>query len=160
MRCATHPDVETSLSCGKCGRPICPKCLVQTPVGARCKECASLKRLPTYDVSTSHYMRAAGAGVGIALVCGFGWWALNLVLPFFLLRLVVAAGVGYAIGEVISLSVNRKRGIGLAIVSGLSATLSFAVGNVFFARVAGLPYILLSLLILAVVVVMAVNRFR
>ena len=37
--CANHPDVETSLRCNKCGKPICAKCAVRTPTGYRCKEC-------------------------------------------------------------------------------------------------------------------------
>ena len=37
--CANHPNVETSLRCNKCGKPICAKCAVRTPTGYRCKEC-------------------------------------------------------------------------------------------------------------------------
>ncbi len=37
--CANHPNVETSLRCNHCGKPICPKCAVRTPIGYRCKEC-------------------------------------------------------------------------------------------------------------------------
>jgi hypothetical protein len=37
--CANHPDVETSLRCNKCGKPICAKCAIRTPTGYRCKEC-------------------------------------------------------------------------------------------------------------------------
>jgi hypothetical protein len=101
-----------------------------------------------------------GAGIGIAIVCGFAWWAINLILPFFFLRLLVAAGAGYAIGEVISLSVNRKRGTGLAIVSGASAALCFAIANVLFISWGGLTSILFGLLILAVTIFMAVIRIR
>ena len=36
-RCAEHPDVETGLRCGRCETPICPKCMIMTPVGARCE---------------------------------------------------------------------------------------------------------------------------
>jgi len=152
--------VETSLTCVKCGKPICPKCLVQTYVGIRCAECADLKSLPTYQVSSVYYLRAIGVGFGIALVCGFAWWVINLILPFFFLRLLIAAGVGYAIGEVISRSVNRKRGTGLAIVGGISAALSFAVANVFTTSWAGLMSIILGLLALAVTIFMAVNRLH
>ncbi len=42
--CARHPSVETGLKCASCGTPICPSCLVQTPVGMKCKSCASHKR--------------------------------------------------------------------------------------------------------------------
>jgi len=37
--CANHPDVETTLRCNKCGKPICAKCAIRTPTGYRCKEC-------------------------------------------------------------------------------------------------------------------------
>jgi hypothetical protein len=37
--CANHPDVETSLRCNKCGKPICARCAVRTPTGYRCQEC-------------------------------------------------------------------------------------------------------------------------
>lgn len=160
MQCAKHPKVETNLSCGKCGKPICPKCMIQTPVGIRCAECAKLKSLPTYQISSGYYLRAIGVGIGIAIGCGVAWWALNLILPFFFLRLFIAAGAGYAIGEVIGLSVNRKRGTGLAIVSGFCAALCFAIANVFFISWGGLTSILFSLLILAITIFMAVIRIR
>ena len=163
MQCATHPKVETNLACGKCGKPICPKCLVQTPVGMRCQECARLRSLPTYQVSASYYLRALGVGIGIAAACGVVWWAIYLILPFFFFfRFFIAAGAGYAIGEVISRSVNRKRGTGLAIIGGISAALSFAIANVVL-----IPFhwdvlssILFGLLVLAVTIFMAVIRLR
>jgi hypothetical protein len=39
LYCANHPDVETSLRCNKCEKPICAKCAVLTPTGYRCEEC-------------------------------------------------------------------------------------------------------------------------
>jgi hypothetical protein len=39
MYCANHPNVETELSCGRCGKPICTRCLVHMEVGIRCREC-------------------------------------------------------------------------------------------------------------------------
>ena len=39
LYCANHPNVETSLRCNNCEKPICPKCAVLTPTGYRCKEC-------------------------------------------------------------------------------------------------------------------------
>lgn len=38
--CTTHKNVETLRICGRCERPFCPDCLVVTPVGGRCRECA------------------------------------------------------------------------------------------------------------------------
>lgn len=160
MQCAKHPNVETNVTCGKCGKPICPKCMVQTPVGMRCKDCAGLKKLPTYQISTQYILRAIGAGLGIGIACGFAWWAIDLVLPFFLLRILIAAAAGYAIGEVISRAVNRKRGTVLAIIGGISATISFAI-----ATGLSIPYlspvnIIFCILMLAAAVYLAVSRLR
>ena len=160
MRCAYHPNVETGLRCSKCGKPICPKCLVQTPVGARCPDCARLHRLPTYRVSTGYYLRAVGAGLGIAIVCGIVWGVVGRFLAHsfhFSFNLLLAPGVGYAIGEVVSLSVNRKRGTGLAIVGGIALVVSYLVG-VFSPW--GLSFRFLDLLALALGIFVVVTRLR
>jgi len=127
MRCATHPDVETNLRCGKCGKPICPKCLVQTPVGARCQECAQLQKLPTFQVTTGYYLRAIGAAVGMAFACGAAWWAINTLRLPIGLDFLLAAGFGYAIGEVVGRSVNRKRSRWLAFVAGAGVVVSYVI---------------------------------
>lgn len=161
MRCATHHDVETNLRCGKCAKPICPKCLVETPVGARCWDCARLYKLPTYRVSPRHYLRAIGTTLGMAVVCGIIWVAISSFAPFYISPLVGAV-IGYATGEVVSRSVNRKRGWGLAIVASLGVLASYAVtvlvsgGRLPF----GLSHILLELLAVALGIYFAVNRLR
>jgi membrane associated rhomboid family serine protease len=38
--CYRHPGRETNVACSMCGRPICPDCMISTPVGMRCPECA------------------------------------------------------------------------------------------------------------------------
>ena len=161
MRCATHPDVETNLRCGKCGKLICPKCLVQTPVGARCLDCARLHKLPTYHVSIQYYLRAIGSGLGVGIVCGFVWGALDEVVPLFSFNLLLAPAVGYAVGEVVSLSVNRKRGTGLAIVAGVAVAVSYLITFLFPGGLpAGLFNILYHLLALALGIFVAVSRLR
>jgi len=134
MKCARHPDIETNLRCGKCGQPICPKCVVQTPVGARCPDCAAMKRLPVYRVPTSYYARAVGAGFATGAALGAVW-------PFIplggFLLLIIGAGIGYAIGEVISLAVNRKRGPWLQVIATLSMVMSYLVRTAIDAPSAG-----------------------
>ncbi|MFC2002233.1 hypothetical protein ACFLUZ_07045 [Chloroflexota bacterium] len=161
MRCATHPEIETSLKCGKCGKPICPKCLVQTPVGARCKDCAGLYKLPTYRVSANYYLRAAGTALGMAIVCGIAWGLIAIFIHFLFFNLLLGAGAGYAIGEMVSLATNRKRGRGLAAIAGTAVTISYLVNILFLG---GLPFglfnILLDLLAVALGIYVAVNRLR
>ncbi len=156
MRCATHPKIETSLRCGKCEKPICPKCLLQTPVGARCPDCAKLHRLPTYRVSINYYLRAAGTGLGMAIVCGIIWGLVIGFLPLYL-NLLLAPAAGYAIGEVVSLSVNRKRGTGLAVVGGIAVVISYLV-NILVPW--GPSFVFLDLLALALGIFVAVIRLR
>ena len=161
MKCATHPEVETNLRCGKCGKPICPKCMVQTPVGARCPDCARLYKLPTYSVSTQYYLRAVGTGLGMAIVCGLVWTVVEGLVPFIylnlLLNLLLAAGAGYVIGEVVSLSVNRKRGKGLATIVGVAVVTSYLVSILL---PWGFGFQLFDLLALALGIYVAVTRLR
>ena len=163
MRCAAHPEVETGLGCSKCGKPVCPRCMVHTPVGARCPECARLDKVPTYRVSGSHYLRAIGTGVGIAIACGIVWGLVMGFVSFFFLNLLLAAGVGYAIGEVIGLAVNRKRGKGLAAIAGVAVAIAYGVSILF---PWGRPFYLfgmtlvVDLLALALGIFVAVTRLR
>jgi hypothetical protein len=171
MRCATHPEIETNLRCAKCGKPICPKCLVETPVGAKCRDCAGLSKLPTYHVSTTYYLRAVGTGLGMAITCGIVWSLVMGLMPFFYLNLylnlLLAPAAGYAIGELVSLSVNRKRGTGLAIVAGITVVISYLISNIRFSQGMILfsfslsPFhLLLDLLALALGIFIAVSRLR
>lgn len=108
VRCAAHPNVETALRCGRCDTPICPRCLVMTPVGARCRTCAQVRKSPIYDVGPMYYLRATAAGLAVAAVGSF----VVLFIPFFGLMLL-----GLAVGEAVTRAANRKRGTGLAVVA-------------------------------------------
>ena len=161
MKCATHPEIETNLKCGKCGKPICPKCMVQTPVGARCPDCAKLYKLPTYRVPTVFYIRATGTALGMAIVSGIVWGVIDNLVPFFYLNLILAGGVGYAIGEVVSLSVNRKRSRGLATMAGIAVVVSYLVNIFSFGAISFHPFrIIIDLVALGLGIYIAVNRLR
>lgn len=157
MKCKRHPDIETSLTCGKCGDPICPRCMVYTPVGARCPKCAKLSRVPTYQLSGIFFLRAIGAGLGAAVVAGFIWGFVRVLIPFFYLDWLIAGAVGYAIGEAISLSVNRKAGISLAVIGGLAVVLSYIISHFIFG---GGFFQLFDIITIIIGIVTAVARLR
>jgi len=128
LRCATHPQVETYLRCGRCGKPICPRCLIQTPVGARCRECANVSRLPTFNVTPVFFARAMTAalvaGIGIGLI-----WAFVLADLRFGFFFMIFAGIilGTVMAEAVSAATNRKRGLGLQICAALGVILTYLV---------------------------------
>jgi hypothetical protein len=116
--CTAHPKVETGLRCSRCDTPICPRCLVMTPVGARCKACARLSRLPMFVAGPRHVLLAVAAGLGSALL---GAVALLFIPSFGFLTLLLYAGFGYGVGEAVSLATNRKRATALAWIAAACA---------------------------------------
>ena len=159
LYCARHPKNETSIRCGRCEDAICPDCLVHSPVGMRCPDCARVNVVPTYDVSMPYMLRGIGAGVGAALALGVVFYfiapvifrlvflditILNTILPFF--YVAVMAGIGFVIGEVVSLSTNRKRGLKLKLISAASVFVaSFAITMGFPSAAYGLTYLFIGL---------------
>ena len=121
VHCARHPNVETVLRCGRCNTPICPRCLVATPVGARCPECARVKRF-TFLVKPHEFARAAGMGLAVAAV---GSLILQFV-PF--VGLLGLAFIGFAVGEAVSVGANRKRARELGPLAVACFLLGFALG--------------------------------
>lgn len=142
MRCANHPDAETHLRCSRCGKPICPRCVIQTPVGGRCRECANVRKAPIFQVGPTLYARAALYGLGVAAVGGLllaqsgrflGGIGGLLGLSTLLLLLL-----GYAIGEAVSRGANGRISTWLSVLAG-SLTVVAVVGGRGVALVARLP---------------------
>jgi hypothetical protein len=155
--CHWHPGVETRLSCSRCEKHMCTQCLVQAPVGIRCRECGQAVRMPTFDVQPTYYARAIGVGVAGAVGGGLLWALATFILgaiPFF--PSLVAVGVGYGVGELISRSVNRKRGTGLAWIAGFAVLAAFIISWL----VNPFGFGLFSLLFLGIGVYTAVQRVR
>ncbi len=152
--CHWHPGVETRLYCSQCGKHICTHCMVQAPVGIRCRECGRALRTPTYDVQPSYYARAIGVGVAAAIGGGLLWSLVIAVIPF--VSSMGAIAVGYGAGELISWAVNRKRGTGLAWVAGGSVVGAFLLAWI----IMGQFFSWFGLLFLFLGVFSAVQRVR
>ena len=106
----------------------------------------------------------------MAIVCGTVWGAIEWAIPFFSLNLLLAPGAGFAIGEVVSLSVNRKRGTGLAVVGGFALAVSYVLSLWFASLLIGISFYqalplapfssIYHLIALAFGVFIAVSRLR
>ena len=152
--CHWHPGVETRLYCRDCAKPVCTLCMVQAPVGIKCRECGQAVRMPTFDVQPSYYARAVGVAVAIAIGGGLLWSLFIAIFP--VMPSIGAMAVGYAAGELISRSVNRKRGVGLAWITGGSVVGAFLIALIIMGPFFGL----IGLLILGFSVYTAVQRVR
>ena len=126
MQCATHPNIETELACSRCGKAICPRCMVQTPVGARCRECAQVRRIPTYNISAGIFARAIGGALVGGVVVGFAWWFFY-VANFGFFAILFGLAAGYAIGEIVSVAANRRAGPPLQAIAVAGVALAYIV---------------------------------
>jgi hypothetical protein len=93
----------------------------------------------------------------MTIICGFIWGAIERVVPFFYLNFLLAPGIGYAIGEVVSRSVNRKRGTTLAIIAGIAVVISYLTGIL---SPWGFNFRFFDLLAIALGIFVAVTRVR
>lgn len=118
LYCANHPQTETRLRCNKCGKPICTRCAVRTPVGYRCRECvrgqqAVFETALWYDYVVAAVICLPLGGISAAILGNFG---------FFMFFLAPVAGGLTA--ELVRAAVRRRRGRYLT----LAAAGAFALG--------------------------------
>lgn len=124
VKCPRDPEVDTALRCSRCETPICPRCLIQTPVGARCRDCARIVKSPVYTLSGGHVARAAGAALVGGVVMGLIWGFVLLPFTFSYLSILIGAVLGYGFTRVMELATGRKRG---------PFVVAFAIGGIVLA---------------------------
>ena len=161
VNCNWHPGVETGLSCGKCGKATCTRCLVHASVGIRCPDCGKATKIPTFEVRPVAYAKAALVGVVVAIGGGALWGVVNLILMNFGLVIFASAAfpgliVGYAAGELVNAAVNAKRSNGLAYITGGSVVGAFIFAQILYSGHVGF----FGLIVLAVALYIAVQRVK
>jgi hypothetical protein len=103
--CANHPNVETMLRCNRCGKPICTRCAVLTPVGYRCKECVGSQQKTYYTGGAGDYV----IGAVIALVLGGIASFIVSMLGVWFFALILGPVTGIGIAAAVRLAVRRRR---------------------------------------------------
>jgi hypothetical protein len=117
--CEVHPTVETTLRCNKCGRYMCVKCAVRTPVGYRCKECVHQQQDVYFTATQRDYVIAAVAAFLVSIPIGY----IVPKLGFFFV-IILSLPAGGLISEIAMRAVGRRRGrymwiaVGVAILAG------------------------------------------
>jgi len=123
--CVNHPAVETVVSCGRCDTPLCPRCMIFTPVGVRCRDCAQLRRPPQYTLPPRLYLRLVPGALALALVVGF---LLSLVPAItFLGGIVVGLAIGYGLQRLS----GYKQGREIQIIAALAVIVAVLSSPVF-----------------------------
>ena len=122
--CANHPDVETTLRCNKCGKPICARCAVRTPTGYRCKECVRGQQKIFDTASWVDYLLGGGTAAILGLFAsllaifvsgiGFiGWFLIVIGAPT--AGIIIAEGVRLVTRE------YRSRALFITIAAAVAA---------------------------------------
>lgn len=145
MQCYRHPKVETAVSCGKCDRPICTKCMIPGPAGMRCPECASLRGSALYRVHPGRLALAIIAGLVVGII-----GAMIMSAPFVGFFIFFVGPIyGTAVAEAVLRSTGRKRGrlieaigigsilAGALVVFGPQILLFFGLGGTAVSQAAG-----------------------
>lgn len=160
--CAWHPEIETGLSCSHCGKSICTQCMVQAPVGIRCRDCGKPVANPTYEVRPLYYLRGMTTAFMMGIGGGVLWGVYNYLIRYLfdgrapdLLLALAAIVIGLASGEIVSRTVNRKRSILLSWAAGASVIISYAI-----AVLLGPFFSIYTLFALAVGVYIAMLKLR
>jgi membrane associated rhomboid family serine protease len=73
--CYRHPNVETGVHCTRCGRPICPDCMIPAPVGHQCPECVNearreFRRGPGRRIAAANIRRRASVTTALLVLIG------------------------------------------------------------------------------------------
>ncbi len=142
-RCSYHPDVETELTCTECGKPICPKEMVLTPVGYKCPEDARPAKGQIRVVKPKQLAMSVAAGVvvgvgGAFLVAGIGFGG-------FLIGIVWGAATAAAVRR----ASGGHRGGAVGVVAGGSIVLGTLLAGV--GLVTGAIALVVALIQLAVI---------
>lgn len=162
--CYYHPDVATSLSCANCGRPICPKDLIETPVGAKCKECGTPSKKMRGAAKPAQYAMAVLYATAAAVLGGLILREIRAFIRFGGVLLVFAVGV--FVGEAVRKAVRRRSDMPFQILAGGGGVAALAIAGYFGdvitvgSRGPGLYITPTSAVYCLVAVVAAVSRVR
>lgn len=164
--CANHPKEMTLVRCGRCETPICVRCMVDSPVGKKCRDCAR-NRVHITESTPRQVLLAFGAATLAALPAGL----IMYTIPFLFIS---AFAYGWVVAQVALWAGQRRRSLAIQVAAGLAALIGALPGWVpaLFMMLAGrseagpgLPIVALPVLgyplaMTAIGIAVAVSRVR
>lgn len=118
--CANHPKETTFVRCGRCEKPICTRCMVDSPVGKKCRDCAR-NRTHIYESKPHQVLLAFAAATLVAIPAGF---AMHLI-PIIYIAPVLYGGL---VGEVALRAGQRRRSLAMQVATGAAAVVGGLIG--------------------------------
>jgi hypothetical protein len=128
LYCANHPQVETTLRCNRCEKPICTQCAVLTPTGYRCRECVRGQQKTYETAAWFDYPLAFLLAAGLAFLG-------SLFIPrlsFFSLLVTPLAGGIIAEGVRMVVRKRRSRNLFILVAAGTALGASLQLLIFFF----------------------------
>ena len=113
--CANHPNVETSLRCNRCEKPICARCAILTPTGYRCKECV---RGQQKVFETARWLDYPLIFISVAILAYLGSMIAYRLGFFIIILAPIAGGV---IAEIARFITRHRRSRNLYILAAVAA---------------------------------------
>jgi hypothetical protein len=115
--CANHPQRTTGVRCSDCGKAICPDCMVFSPVGVKCRECAKLPRSALLTLKPARGAKAVAASIGVGTLLGFGYYALLGGIGFFFFAFFIGMAIGALVGEAVLRASGYYHGMETALIA-------------------------------------------
>jgi len=118
--CANHPKETTYVRCARCDTPICVRCMVDTPVGKKCRAC-SHSRSPLAESSPRQALTAFLVAAVVAVPAR--WMLLQIHIP------LLAFIYGWLVGEAALWAGQRRRSRAMQVAAGLAALAGGLIGG-------------------------------
>lgn len=152
--CANHPKEMTLVRCARCNAPFCLRCLVDTPVGRKCRPCAE-HRTHLSASQPGNVAAAFGVALGVAFIGALILSEIKILL--------LAAPFGYVVAEAALRAGKRSRSLAMQIAVGVATLAGGLLGSAFLLDDSGVSWQLPSMwdaVIAGLGTVVAVSRVR
>jgi hypothetical protein len=110
----------TFVRCGRCDAPICVDCMVDSPVGKKCRDCAR-NRTHLHESTPGQVTRAFVVAVAVAVPTA---WMMQSMPIIFLMPFIY----GFIVGEAALLAGKRSRSTAMQVATGLASVIGCVVG--------------------------------
>jgi hypothetical protein len=123
LPCANHPKELTYVKCGRCDTPICVNCMVDTPVGKKCRACAR-SRTHLSESTPGQLLTGFVGALLVAIPAGFVLHHTPIAILSFV--------YGALVGEVAVRAGRRSRSLALQCAAALAAAIGGLLGAAVF----------------------------